>query len=35
MNDKNFKEASVITTLEEAEQDSNAMSELSDNRGEE
>lgn len=35
MDNKNFKEAPVITTIEEAEQDSNAMSELSDNKGEE
>lgn len=34
MSDKNFKEAPLITTVEEAEQDVNVMKEMSNNKGE-
>lgn len=34
MDNKNFKEAPLITTVEEAEQDVNVMKEMSNNKGE-
>lgn len=34
MDNKNFKEAPLITTVEEAEQDVNVMEEMSNNKGE-
>jgi hypothetical protein len=34
MDDKNYQEAPLLTTVEEVEQDGNAMSELSNNKGE-
>ena len=34
MDTKNFKEAALITTVEEAEQDVNVMKEMSNNKGE-
>lgn len=34
MDNKNFKEAPLITTVEEAEQDVNIMKEMSNNKGE-
>lgn len=34
MDDKNFQEAPLLTTVEEVQQDENAMLELSNNKGE-
>mgnify|MGYP006994480228 CR=1 FL=1 len=34
MDDKNYQEAPLLTTVEEAEQDVNVMKEMSNNKGE-